>query len=171
LSGVGRLELVTALVEKEDLFYNILEHLESLPEFDKMLSFLAMSPRGISTVTVTPRIASKGISALVCIKSILAAIPSFAQVLVDYLSCNNCENIDNLSPSRDSPYMKDKDAESQNCSLNDQETAINENSTDQLLRTILITMQQPCLAHILECVQAIFTESTAFSRNVSHILS
>ena len=91
----ARLDLVDSLLEDEEFFYVVMEHLEDLPDVDKMLAYVALSPRkrwnttsnggalfGITErQTVTARIASKGISALVCIKSTLSVIPSFAHCL------------------------------------------------------------------------------------------
>ena len=92
----ARLDLVDSLLEDEEFFYVVMEHLEDLPDVDKMLSYVALVPRkrwngnsngngalfGITErQTVTARIASKGISALVCIKSTLSVIPSFAHCL------------------------------------------------------------------------------------------
>ena len=92
----ARLDLVDSLLEDEEFFYVVMEHLEDLPDVDKMLSYVALTPKkrwngngngngalfGITErQTVTARIASKGISALVCIKSTLSVIPSFAHCL------------------------------------------------------------------------------------------
>jgi len=90
----ARLDLVDSLLEDEEFFYVVMEHLEDIPDVDKMLSHIALTPRkrfdstgngalfgNTERQTVTARIASKGISALVCIKSTLSVIPSFAHVL------------------------------------------------------------------------------------------
>ncbi|KAL9191169.1 hypothetical protein ACHAXT_000875 [Thalassiosira profunda] len=90
----ARLDLVDSLLEDEEFFYAVMEHLEGLPDVDKMLSHVALAPRkrfdnsgngalfgNAERGSVTARMASKGISALVCIKSTLSVIPSFAHVL------------------------------------------------------------------------------------------
>ena len=91
----ARLDLVDSLLEDEEFFYAVMEHLEDLPDVDKMLSYIALAPRkkqhhgggngalfgNTESLTVTTRMASKGISALVCIKSALSGIPVFAHVL------------------------------------------------------------------------------------------
>ncbi|KAL7537557.1 hypothetical protein ACHAWF_005805, partial [Thalassiosira exigua] len=92
----ARLDLVDSLLEDEEFFYAVLEHLEDLPDVDKMLSHVALGPKrrngfgggenaalfgGGEKRSVTARAASRGISALVCIKSALSAIPSFARVV------------------------------------------------------------------------------------------
>ncbi|KAL7469012.1 hypothetical protein ACHAXS_010571 [Conticribra weissflogii] len=94
----SRLDLVDAFLEDEEFFYIVMEHLEDLPDVDKMLSYVALNPRKRESSNrngalfgtterqaVTARIASKGISALVCIKSTLSVIPSFANVLATQL--------------------------------------------------------------------------------------
>lgn len=87
----ARLDLVDAFLDDEEFFYVVMEHLEDLPDVDKMLSCVALVPRRKSNNGalfgnnegrgVTSRQASRGISALVCIKSTLSVIPSFAHVL------------------------------------------------------------------------------------------
>ena len=91
----ARLDLVDAFLSDEEFFYVVMEHLEDLPDVDKMLSCVALVPRSKSISSssngalfgngegrgVTARVASRGISALVCIKSTLSVIPSFAHVL------------------------------------------------------------------------------------------
>ncbi len=91
----ARLDLVDSLLEDEEFFYAVMEHLEDLPDVDKMLSYIALAPRkkqhhgggngalfgNTESLTVTTRMASKGISALVCIKCALGGVPSFAHVL------------------------------------------------------------------------------------------
>lgn len=111
----ARLDLVDSLLEDEEFFYVVMEHLEDLPDVDKMLSYVALTPKkrwngngngngalfGITErQTVTARIASKGISALVCIKSILSVIPSFAHCLevqlkeLDERDCRRGQGVD-----------------------------------------------------------------------------
>jgi len=80
-------------LEDEEFFYVVMEHLEDLPDVDKMLSYVALAPHGsrgsnsgalfgnVERHSITAKMASKGISALVCIKSTLSVIPSFAHVL------------------------------------------------------------------------------------------
>ena len=88
----ARLDLVEAFLSDEEFFYAVMEHLMDLPDVDKMLSCVALVPRNKSTKNgalfgngegrgVTARVASRGISALVCIKSALSVIPRFAHVL------------------------------------------------------------------------------------------
>ena len=41
----ARLDLVDSLLEDEQFFYAVMEHLEDLPDVDKMLSYIALAPR------------------------------------------------------------------------------------------------------------------------------
>jgi len=78
----ARLDLVDLLLEDEEFFYVVMEHLEDLPDVDKMLSYVALVPRGlrgsnsgalftnVERQTVTAKLASKGISALVSNKKL-----------------------------------------------------------------------------------------------------
>jgi len=85
----ARLDLVDTFLEDDQFFYEILQQLMALPDVEKMLAHMALSPRknvGKRSMfgdkrQVTARMASKGISALVCIKSALSVIPDFARVL------------------------------------------------------------------------------------------
>eukprot|EP00554_Chaetoceros_debilis_P011522 CAMPEP_0194105350 /NCGR_PEP_ID=MMETSP0150-20130528/5553_1 /TAXON_ID=122233 /ORGANISM="Chaetoceros debilis, Strain MM31A-1" /LENGTH=1464 /DNA_ID=CAMNT_0038793161 /DNA_START=358 /DNA_END=4752 /DNA_ORIENTATION=+ len=85
----ARLDLVDTFLEDEQFFYEILQQLMALPDVEKMLAHMALSPRknvGKRSMfgdkrQVTARKASQGISALVCIKSALSVIPDFARVL------------------------------------------------------------------------------------------
>jgi DNA mismatch repair ATPase MutS len=90
----ARLDLVQSLLGDEDFFYSVMEHLEALPELDRMMSHMALVPKlpmntksgkqnGTSkrATVVTAKMASRGISALVCIKTTLSVIPTFAEGL------------------------------------------------------------------------------------------
>ena len=101
----ARLNLVDAFLEDEEFFYVVMEHLEALPDVDRMLTHMALVPRGRSDVAggngggnksgalfgngegrrASVRAASRGISALVCIKSTLGVIPTFARALESQL--------------------------------------------------------------------------------------
>ena len=157
-----------------------------------MLSYLAMSPKGINSENITARIASRGISALVCIKSILSIIPSFANILSSSVQQN--ANISKQSNSQ-SKDMSDDEEESErddddpscskeeSCSLSREsdiftnptsslssalDDIMSDKNPEQLLRAILLTFRQPNLMEVLEAVQEVFTESTTYTRNVSY---
>lgn len=86
----ARLDLSDCFLEDETFFYEIMDLLNSMPDVEKMLTHIVLIPRdvgmGKDTLTggkrvVTARMAGKGISALVCIKSALGLIPNYVQVL------------------------------------------------------------------------------------------
>ena len=89
----ARLDLVDSFLEDEQFFYEVMDQLVSLPDVEKMLAHMALVPKqrggrngaGAGFAggkrQVTARLASKGISALVCIKSALSVIPNFARVI------------------------------------------------------------------------------------------
>ena len=118
----ARLDLVDELLADEEFFYVIMEHLEDLPDVDKMLSYVALNPRknrdnngnaalfgNTERQTVTARIASKGISALVCIKSTLSSIPSFANVLeVQLKEMDQRENLSSVAHGKCSSNQKQR---------------------------------------------------------------
>lgn len=164
----ARLDLVDTFLEDEDFFYAVLEHLQNLPAVDKMLTNIAVVPRlarrpknGTSEApVVTSRMASKGISALVCIKSTLNALPSLSTVLNDHLQ--------SIEPNE----------------ISDTASAITGRSSllvglgggpistpilyrHQLLRAIIQAVSQPELDEVCKRVSDIFTESTSFSRNAN----
>jgi MutS domain III len=89
-----RLELVDLFLSSQDFFFAVFEHLKNLPDIDKMLSNIALVPRKhqldrdgktVMNQKTQERLASKGISALVCLKSTLQELPSFATTLRDLL--------------------------------------------------------------------------------------
>ncbi len=88
----ARLDLVDSFLDDEAFFYEVLEQLQALPDVDKMMAHISLVPNtqrvtkakrngGGKKRQITPRMASRGISALVCIKSILSVVPNFARVL------------------------------------------------------------------------------------------
>ena len=87
----ARLDLVDDFLDDEEFFYEVLGQLEALPDIDKMMAHISLVPdrqratkrkrTNGKTKQVTARMVSRGISALVCIKSTLSVIPNFARVL------------------------------------------------------------------------------------------
>ena len=77
-----RLDLVEAFLGDEEFFYSVMDQLEALPDVNRMLAGIALLPwkngKNGKDSTITHRVASKGISALVCIKSVLSLLPSLA---------------------------------------------------------------------------------------------
>jgi len=186
----ARLDLVDSFMEDEDFFYSVLEHLETLPDVDKMLSHLTLVPKtknksqdilNSDRPLITSRIASKGISALVCIKSTLSSIPSFASVIesqlqkLELIEKSSLEQEQakeqrnsNLDHEISSSFITPKGT-SRSESDNSQEIFSKGAQNLQLLRAILATMKQAALTEVLAAVTNIFTPSTAYSRN-SHTM-
>jgi DNA mismatch repair protein MSH4 len=81
----ARLDLVDTFLQDEEFFYEVLAQLEALPDLNKMLSHISLTPEKIdkstAKIVVTPRMASKGISALVCIKTTLGVVFNLARIL------------------------------------------------------------------------------------------
>lgn len=161
-----RLELVDLFLSGAEFFYAILDHLSNLPDVDKVLSHIALVPRKNAYVRkgsdadsgmVNERIASKGIAALVCIKTTLQALPSFAGVLYNHLKALDNENagIDDASVATDRfSLLVGLDG-----------GVLQHLNRHHLLRAILFAMTQPALTTVLGAVSNIFTETTTFSRN------
>ena len=182
-----RLDLVDSFLDDEEFFFTVMDHLESLPDIDKMLTNVALIPwknaRNDNEVVVTTRIASKGISALVCIKSILRSMPAFALALEDHLKAieararvrrqhspvgipsgrgNHRRNVD-LGGNDDASSIVTA-ASSLLVGLGGS-GSVTHPHRHQLLRAILLTMRQPGLHLVLQAVTDIFTDSTSFTRN------
>lgn len=163
----ARLDLVDSFLKDEDFFYSVLQNLKNLPAVDKMLTDVAMVPnktfqkdRG-ENLAVTARMASKGISALICIKTTLNALPSLAGVLRDHLTDLDagtdfdCNDASSAFTARSSLLV----------GLGSGPASTARPHQQYLLRAILQALSQPQLAVIRDLVSDIFTESTTFSRN------
>jgi DNA mismatch repair protein MSH4 len=175
----SRLDLVDSFLGDEELFYAVLEHLQALPDIDKMLANIALVPwRKVSKKdatgdfeTVTDRVANKGISALVCVKSTLAALPLFANALEDRL-----RKLDEVGLRGDQHDIQDRFVAGGSLDSGRRSLLIGLGGTGptmmntqchHLLRVIISTMRQANLMQVLELVTDIFTDSTSFSRNTN----
>jgi DNA mismatch repair protein MSH4 len=171
----SRLELVETFLTHEDFFYTVLEHLSSLPDVDKMLTNVALVPRknqrgdADSDTSVNVRIASKGISALVCIKTALAALPGFTGALQSQL---DSIEVAGGEPNRQEQQQRGDDAgtvmtdrSSLLIGLGGSQQQSVRLQRHHLLRAIIFSMMQPGLAEIFHAVSDVFTETTCFSRN------
>jgi DNA mismatch repair protein MSH4 len=179
----SRLELVDTFMSNEDFFYTVLEYLSSLPDVDKMLTNIALVPRkkplleeeGSASATLL-RIASTGISALVCVKTTLAALPGFASALQSQLdateqaqrSPNQERETERHGSADDGAATVVTDRSSLLVGLGDSshQTPIRL-QRHHLLRAIIFSMMQPGLAEVFHAVSDIFTENTTFSRNAN----
>jgi DNA mismatch repair protein MSH4 len=172
-----RLDLVEAFVGDEEFFYSVMDHLEALPDVNRMLAGIALSPwkkgRNNEDCLITHRIASKGISALVCIKSVLALLPTFVQVLEDQLTVLDARD-------RSTQHLQSTEQRgANNCEstitdctslligLGETSTAgagalFRNIQSHHLLRAIIFVLSQPALHEVLETVNNIFTDSTAY---------
>jgi len=136
-----------------------------------MLSNIALVPRKSTREDegaankVNQRIASKGISALVCIKSTLAALPALAGALQSQLDAMDPRAGNHtIQGNDDATIMTDRTSLLVGLGGNHPSIPIQRN---HLLRAILFAMNQPVLTEVLNAVSDIFTETTAFSRNAN----
>eukprot|EP00548_Thalassiothrix_antarctica_P004041 CAMPEP_0194140966 /NCGR_PEP_ID=MMETSP0152-20130528/10464_1 /TAXON_ID=1049557 /ORGANISM="Thalassiothrix antarctica, Strain L6-D1" /LENGTH=993 /DNA_ID=CAMNT_0038839439 /DNA_START=639 /DNA_END=3621 /DNA_ORIENTATION=- len=165
-----RLELVDSFISDEAFFYAVMDHLKNLPDINRMLAGIALAPwkKGEKS-TITHRIASKGISALVCIKTVLAALPVILQVLRDQLHSLGAHYGSSHKGSHKG-YNKDIENTKLKGSLL---VGLGEASTysgtkkaiqqHHLLRAIIHVMSHPDLDDMLATVTNIFTDSTVFA--------
>jgi DNA mismatch repair protein MSH4 len=171
----SRLELVETFLAHEDFFYTVLEHLSGLPDVDKMLTNIALVPRKNATgdadgeTSVNVRIASKGISALVCIKTALAALPGFAGALQSQLDSIEAAEVGPNQPAQrgDDEGTVMTDRSSLLIGLGGSQQQSVQLQRHHLLRAIIFSMMQPGLAEVFHAVSDVFTETTTFSRNTN----
>jgi DNA mismatch repair protein MSH4 len=164
----ARLDLVDAFLQHEEFFYSIMQHLKNLPAVDKMLTDIAVVPQnrcqraqGESQI-VTARMASKGISALVCVKTTLTALPALAGVLQDYLT--------DLEAGTDFDGSDVSAVTGRSCllvGLGSGPPSTARPHQQYLLRAIIHALSQPQLGEIRNIVSDVFTQSTTFSRNAN----
>lgn len=166
----ARLDLVESFLQDEDFFYAVLGHLKNLPAIDKMLTDIAVVPRiethKMQTMggcpVVTARLASKGISAIVCVKSTLSALPALVSVLQDHM----------LDLGTDGGYQHDG-ATAFTCrssllvGLGGGPESTATPQENYLLLAITQALCQPQLVELRELVTNVLTESTQFSRNAN----
>lgn len=161
----ARLDLVDLFLGCENFFYTIYEHLKALPGIDRMLANIALVPAknddNETNTQVNERTASKGISALVRIKSVLQALPSFAAELQSHL--DHVEKNDVSATNDDITYAPNQASLRLGLGTGTVPTM----NRNHLIRAIIVAMTHPSLSIVLESVSGIFTESTAFSKNTN----
>jgi DNA mismatch repair protein MSH4 len=172
----ARLDLVDTFLEDEEFFYAVLEHLQNLPAVDKMLTNIAIIPRKVwksrndtkEAPVVTSRLASKGISALVCIKSMLTALPALATILSEHLAhIESGDDVEGGNENGNSDASAITGRSSLLIGLGGGPASATTPQRHHLLRAIIHAITQPQLAQVKERVSEIFTESTSFSRNAN----
>lgn len=116
-----RLDMVQSLLADEDFFYQVMDHLEALPELDRMMSHMALVPKvpmhqrkrskqDVGPV-VTDKMANRGISALVCIKTTLSVIPTFADALQSKIELMQSTQVDLQSDIRSQDKNDEEDSQ------------------------------------------------------------
>lgn len=161
----SRLDLVDKFLEHGDFFYEVEDHLRHLPDMDKMLSSIALIPQNRprkleANRSSDVRLASKGIAALVFIKSCLTAMPAFAEVLKKQLGAVGYE----VDPADQATVKTSRNSIS--VGLGDRSIHSHGPMTScQLLRAIAVVMSDPALLEVRSSISKAFTPSTEFSRN------
>ena len=156
-----------------------------------VVSAPAATPTTGKTNAANARIASKGISALVCIKSTLASIPVLASILRNHLDRIESETNSNGDKNNASGNEDDEQQEArEEASIATAKTSLlvglglgkghgsssstgSFSSSDsskkdhQLLRAIIFALSQPELRVVRDAIDEAFTESTSYTRNAN----
>ena len=146
----------------------------------------SMSSASGKTNASNERIASKGISALICIKSTLACVPNLASILKSHLEL--IEGNGNAKPSTDSQIKQQQQAATDEATIATAKTSLlmglgvakgqgspststSTTSTTftqhQLLHAIVFALTQPELEVVRETINGAFTKSTSFTKNAN----
>jgi DNA mismatch repair protein MSH4 len=171
-----RLDLVDAFIGNEQFFFQVMDHLEALPDINRMLAGIALIPWNRQgkreDTSASQRVASKGISSLICIKSLIEMMDSFAQVLDDRLRDMDARDLeihrgesDGCHTSFQSDEIK-TDCSSLQVGLGNSigiGTKSRHFNSHHLLRAIRFVMRQPALREILDAINDVFTESTSYA--------
>lgn len=191
----ARQELVDTFLGNEAFFYDVMEHLMNLPDVDRMLNHIALVPRldckdmGMDghqrqRPAVSQRLASKGISALVAIKSTLKALPALVQILKNQLesttgAMRQTEKEISTVQQINSPNDEDDNTTivtdrsslliglggCNSSSLHSAHTIESRRYSSHLLRAIIFSLNQPAFNEVHKAILDVFTESTAYTRN------
>jgi DNA mismatch repair protein MSH4 len=124
-------------------------------------------------IEVTKRIARKGISALVGIKTTLSALPAFTKALEDRLV--ELESQQGGCPNSQSRRRWEDEAETMKSSLllglgGGPASETSKAQRHHLLRAIVLAMKNPLLMSVYEAVTATFTNSTTSSHRSAHAM-
>lgn len=164
-----RLELVDSFLQSSDFFYSVLEHLTQLPDIQHMLGNICLIPKSMEISQDDPpdrlvRLASKGIAALISIKTVLSSLPSLIGVLEQHLqelSADDADTVEDTATAvtdRTSLWIGMGDRRRQGRAVH---------GRHHLLKAILFAMKHPELNEMLSSINAVFTDHTTFSRNAN----
>jgi DNA mismatch repair protein MSH4 len=178
----ARLELVDTFLGSSDFFFEVDEHLEKLPDVDKMMSQITLVPQELGTGSREEqpseqlvRLASKGIASLVSVKAVLSSIPHLAAALQNQLvvlegesAANPSQRADDDGTAARSSLLVGLGTATPAATFADGGSGSGGSvapTRNHLLRAVVSVLQQPQLASLLDLVTRIFTESTTYSRN------
>jgi DNA mismatch repair protein MSH4 len=189
----ARLELVDSFLRSSEFFFDVYEHLENLPDVDKMLSNITLVSRAVGLgggvggaglreeqpSEQLVRLASKGIASLVSVKAVLSSTPYLAAALQAQLDALDRESgTTTPQPNHQRGVNDDEDGTVARSSLlvglgaataTDSRNSSTTSSRDKnhLLRAIVSVLQQPQLSYVLKLITDIYTESTTHARNAN----
>ncbi len=151
----------------------------------------SLAPANVKAIAANERVASKGISALICIKTTLAHVPILASILKDHL--DRIESRD--KSSREKRQQEDFAHIRENQQAMDEATiatakfnllmglgvgkghkssstasspsSLSVSTQNQLLRAIIFALTQPELNEIREIIDDAFTKSTTYTKNAN----
>jgi DNA mismatch repair protein MSH4 len=150
----ARLDLLDSFLEDEGFFYQVLESLERLPDLEKTLAGLTLSPANVHKENVKLSHTTRGIASLVCLKTTLQLIPGI---------CKSLEaNLERSSMAEEAG----KNSKADEDDLSDADSAADNNT---LANAVLAALSSESLEEILQVIEQVFTESTAYSKN-SHAM-
>lgn len=164
-----RLEMVDMFLADEDFFFHVMEHLLALPDVDKMLAHVAIQINRTGSV-ITAQMARRGVSALVCIKTTLLALPSLGRILSNHL-----QSLEERYGGGGTIDGNEKESPFDTKSLHTDRSSLgiglgNPGGSIQrfhLLRAILYTIQQPALETTRRAVTDILNDTITFTRNAN----
>ena len=172
----SRLDLVDAFLNDEDFFFTVSDHLKRLPCLDMMLTNVILvankrkDPSAADDgcgIDVTQKVARKGISSLIGIKTTLAALPAFIRALEDRL-----EQLERRQGRQYSYGQGEGEDDTSTLKSNllvglggATVTGGPDLQHNHLLRAIIVAMKNVALTKVRETISATFTESTTSAQN------
>ncbi|CAB9512727.1 protein MutS [Seminavis robusta] len=172
----SRLDLVDAFLADKNFFYTVMQHLQWLPCLDKMVTNIALVPKrknkdlvvtGGSGSTISKNEARKGISALVNIKTTLAALPQFTKVLEDRLMGLNAQEV---AGTQDDASATDLETILLNGLGQGPASIVTATCKHHLLKAIVAAMKNTALKDIFATVSQVLSTSTTSAHRNSHMM-